>query len=67
MRDGGTSVAARVAAILVGARADPVEIDALLTQADHAYYDGQARRRCGVRSLISLDIRAARAAPGRGD
>src|SRR5579884_3853847 len=36
------SIAARVAAILNGAPADPVEIDELLSAADTAYYDEDA-------------------------
>src|SRR5579871_5605709 len=43
MMDGqGRTVAARVAAILGGAPADPVEIDELLSAADTAYYDEDA-------------------------
>src|SRR5579871_1666852 len=43
MMDGqGRTVAARVAAILGGAPAEPVEIDELLSAADTAYYDEDA-------------------------
>ena len=35
----GRAVATRVAAILNGASAEPVEIDELLSAADTAYYD----------------------------